>query len=91
MTGLSCVQSCCKLHLYVTQVSPLPGMRLTHLIVMAFMHITEMAHVGLAGVNPMITTESIAYMTGQGMAAKYKYLAGKRRAPVDIKYEDGKE
>ena len=39
----------------------------------------------------MITTESIAYMTGQGMAAKYKYLAGKRRAPVDIKYDDGKE
>lgn len=58
---------------------------------MAFMHVAEVARVGVSGVNPMITTESIAYMTGQGMAAKYKYLAGRRRAPVDIKYEDGKE
>ena len=39
---------------------------------MAFMHVAEVAHVDVPGVNPMITTESIAYMTGQGMAAKYK-------------------
>lgn len=48
-------------------------------------------HVGFAGVNPMITTESIAYMIGQGMARKYRHLAGKRRGPVDIKYEEGKQ
>ncbi len=48
-------------------------------------------HVGTAGVNPMITTESIAYMVGQGMAGKYRHLAGKRRGPVDIKYEEGKQ
>lgn len=41
-----------------------------------------------AGVNPMITTESIAYMVGQGVAGKYRHLAGKRRGPVDIKYDD---
>lgn len=41
-----------------------------------------------AGVNPMITTESIAYTVGQGIAAKYRHLAGKRRQPVDIKYDD---
>ena len=46
---------------------------------------------GTAGVNPMITTESIAYMVGQGMAGKYRHLAGKRRGPVDIKYEEGKQ
>ncbi|DBA85949.1 hypothetical protein WJX77_012681 [Trebouxia sp. C0004] len=44
-----------------------------------------------SGVNPMITTESIAYMVGQGMASKYRHLAGKRRGPVDIKYEEGKQ
>ncbi|DBA72909.1 TPA: hypothetical protein ACH3X2_009868 [Trebouxia sp. C0005] len=44
-----------------------------------------------SGVNPMITTESIAYMIGQGMARKYRHLAGKRRGPVDIKYEEGKQ
>ena len=41
-----------------------------------------------AGVNPMITTESIAYTVGEGIAAKYQHLAGKRRQPVDIKYDD---
>ena len=48
-------------------------------------------HVSTAGVNPMITTESIAYMVGQGMASKYRHLAGKRRGPVDIKYEEGNQ
>lgn len=48
-------------------------------------------YVGSAGVNPMITTDSIAYMVGQGMARKYRHLAGKRRGPVDIKYEEGKQ
>lgn len=36
----------------------------------------------------MITTEAIAYMVGEGLAAKYKHLGAKRRAPVDIKYEE---
>lgn len=39
-----------------------------------------------AGVNPMITTESIAYMVGEGMAAKYSKLL-KRRSPVKLQYE----
>lgn len=39
-----------------------------------------------AGVNPMITTESIAYMVGEGMAAKYSKLL-KRRSPVELQYE----
>lgn len=38
------------------------------------------------GVNPMITTESIAYMVGEGMAAKYSKLL-KRRSPVKLQYE----
>ena len=46
---------------------------------------------GVAGVNPMITTESIAYVVGQGIASKYRHLGNKRRAPVDITYEDGNE
>jgi hypothetical protein len=54
-------------------------------------YIDVKGHVGTAGVNPMITTESIAYMVGQGMAGKYRHLAGKRRGPVDIKYEEGKQ
>ena len=41
-----------------------------------------------AGVNPMITTESIAYTVGEGIAARCQHLAGKRRQPVDIKYDD---
>ena len=45
-------------------------------------------HFNVAGVNPMITTEAIAYMVGEGLAAKYKHLGAKRRAPVDIKYEE---
>lgn len=56
-----------------------------------FEYIDVEGHVGTAGVNPMITTESIAYMVGQGMAGKYSHLAGKRRGPVDIKYEEGKQ
>lgn len=34
----------------------------------------------------MITTESIAYMVGEGMAAKYSKLL-KRRSPVKLQYE----
>ena len=39
----------------------------------------------------MITTESIAYVVGQGIVAKYKHLASRKRAPVDITYDDGNE
>ena len=41
-----------------------------------------------AGVNPMITTESIAYTVGEGIAAKYSTLSGKRQHSVDVKYDD---
>ena len=38
------------------------------------------------GVNPMITTEAIAYMVGEGLAAKYSKQL-QRRSPVKVQYE----